>query len=191
MHFTKHSGLAGKHAFLSASKPYWLRYDNDDLSKFDRAYIASLQAQRGTELHALAHQMIKLGVKLPDNGETLSMYVNDAIELGLHPEVLLYYSDNAFGTPDAINFETENNLLRIHDLKSGVLEAKIDQLMVYAGLFCLEYLAKPMHITAELRVYQNNQANIYKPTPDELIHVIERITAFDKRINYLKRREGL
>ena len=32
-----------------------------------------------------------------------------------------------------------NKILRIHDYKSGITPAKMDQLMIYAALFCLEY----------------------------------------------------
>ncbi len=62
MHFIKHSELEGRHAFLSASKYHWINYSDD---KMDRVFATAMAAQRGTELHDLAHKLIRLGVKLP------------------------------------------------------------------------------------------------------------------------------
>lgn len=67
-------------------------------------------------------------------------------------EVVLYYSDRFFGTADSISFR--NGVLRIHDLKTGKTPVHMDQLMVYAALFCLEYKIKPGDIDFELRIYQ-------------------------------------
>ena len=47
--------------------------------KLDRVFFTNEAAKRGTELHALAHDLIRLGVKLPKTRATLNMYVNDAI----------------------------------------------------------------------------------------------------------------
>lgn len=74
------------------------------------------------------------------------------------PEQVLYYSENCFGTADAISFR--NNFLRIHDLKTGVVPAHMEQLEIYAALFCLEYRVKPMDISMELRIYQNDDVLI-------------------------------
>ena len=67
------------------------------------------------------------------------------------PEQILFYSDNCFGTADAIAFR--GDLLRIHDLKTGAIPAHMEQLEVYAALFCLEYKIKPADIRMELRLY--------------------------------------
>ena len=69
----------GEHAFLGASNHAWYNYDDE---KLVRIYINKLAASRGTAMHALACSLIKLKVKLPENGSTLSLYVNDAIKLG-------------------------------------------------------------------------------------------------------------
>ena len=82
------------------------------------------------------------------------MYVNDAIGFKLRPEQILYYSPNCFGTADAIDLR--GDLLRIHDLKTGKVPAHIEQLMIYAALFCLEYGIKPSDIDTELRIYQGD-----------------------------------
>ena len=73
--------------------------------------------------------------------------------------------------------------LRIHDLKTGVTPASMDQLLVYAGLFCLEYKVKPASISTELRIYQNNEANIYEPDSRELMDIIDQIILANKWVN--------
>lgn len=180
--------VAGRHAFLSPSNYHWIRYDED---KLDRVFHQNLAAQRGTDLHALAHSMIKLGVKLPENGQTLSLYVNDAIGFGLKSEITLFYSDNCYGSPDACGFNIEKKFLRIHDLKTGLNEASMDQLLIYVALFCLEYAQNPLHIGIELRIYQNNEIKVYTPDPDEIFHIIDRIIVFDRRIKHLKSEETI
>ena len=181
MNFNEHSNLVGRHAFLSASKYYWINYDED---KLDRVFHAAVAAQRGTDLHAFAHEAIRLGIKLPASKKTLNAYVNDAIGHRLTPEQILYYSDNCYGTADAIGFR--NNKLRVHDLKTGMNEAPIHQLEVYAALFCLEYRFKPFEIDIELRIYQNDEIVVSHPDPDVLMHIMDKIITFDRRLNELK-----
>jgi len=60
------------------------------------------------------------------------------------PEQVLYYSGNCFGTADSIAFK--NNLLRIHDLKTGAVPAHMEQLFIYDALFCLEYRIHPQDL---------------------------------------------
>jgi hypothetical protein len=175
--FTKHSELVGRHAFLSPSKHHWSNYDDD---KFDRVYLTHMAAQRGSDLHDLANTLIKMGVKLPTKKTTLNMYVNDAIGYRMTPEQILRYSDNAFGTADVISFR--RNLLRIADLKTGVIPTSVRQLELYAAFFCLEYGFKPFDIQIELRIYQNDEVQIYEADPDVIFHLMDRIITFDKRI---------
>jgi Protein of unknown function (DUF2800) len=181
MRFNIHSQLEGRHAFLSASKYHWTRYDDE---KLDRVYIAAMAAQRGTELHAFAHEAIRLGIKLPRTQKTLALYVNDAIGFRMVSEQILYYSDNCFGTADTISFR--RGILRIHDLKTGVIPTSERQLEVYAALFCLEYRTKPAEIEIELRIYQNDEVRIYNADPDVITHIMDKIISFDKRIEIIK-----
>jgi hypothetical protein len=139
---------------------------------------------KGTILHDFACQCIQLGQKLPKSQKTLNMYVNDAIGFKMNPEQVLYYSDNCFGTADAIIFR--NNLLRIHDLKTGVTKAHMEQLEIYAALFCLEYKMKPGNIDMELRIYQNNEIVVYNPTAEDILPIMDKIITFDKVIDKLK-----
>lgn len=177
----KHSELVGKHAFLSPSKYHWINYDDD---KLDRVFTMAMAAARGDRLHALAHSLIREGVKLSRSQKTLNMYVNDAIGYRMTPEQPLFYSDNAFGTADALSFR--NNLLRVHDLKTGFTPTKIHQQEVYAALFCLEYGFRPFDIAMELRIYQNDEVQIYVADPDVIFHIMDKIISFDKRINAIK-----
>ena len=143
--------------------------------------------QRGTELHEFAATCIKLGQKLPKSSKTLNMYVNDAIGYKMTPELVLYYSENCFGTTDAISFR--NGLLRIHDLKTGVTPAHMEQLYIYAALFCLEYKMKPSDIEIETRLYQSDNILVDNPTPEIIVPIIDKIITFDKVIRKIKEQE--
>ena len=184
MLFNRHSELEGRHAFLSASKYAWLNYDDDKLVHSFHTHRAT---QRGTELHDFAAEAIRLGIRLPKTQETLNMYVNDAIGYRMTPEQPLMYSENAFGTADAISFR--RNLLRIHDLKTGVTPASFNQLLIYAAFFCHEYHFKPSEIKVELRLYQNNEVKKYIPDLPELMRVYEHVKWADTIITNLKAEE--
>lgn len=182
MIFNSHSDLVGQHALLSASKYHWINYDEE---KLDRVVTSSLAAQRGNELHAFAAEAIRLQIKLPRTPKTLNTYVNDAIGFRMVPEQILYYSPNAFGTVDTISYR--KGMLRIHDLKTGTIPASVHQLEVYASLFCLEYGFKPAAIDTELRIYQNDEVQIFVPDPDDLTHIMDKIVTFDARIDAIRR----
>ena len=181
MNFNKHYSLEGKHAFLGASKYHWVNYDDNKLAE---SFLRQQATLKGTILHDFAAQCITLGQKLPKSQKTLNMYVNDAIGFKMQPEQVLYYSDNCFGTADAIIFR--NNLLRIHDLKTGVTPAHMEQLEIYAALFCLEYNKKPGEIEMELRIYQNNEIVVHHPTADDILPIMDKIVTFNKIIEKLK-----
>ena len=88
-------------------------------------------------------------------------------------EVVLYYSDRFFGTADSICFR--NGMLRIHDLKTGKTPVHMEQLEVYAALFCLEYKIKPSDIDMELRIYQNDQILYHNPTAEDIVPIMDKI----------------
>lgn len=201
MIFERHDKLKGKHAFLSPSQPRWLRYTDEQLyQKYASGYAQAM----GTSLHELAETLISNNLKLKkcdkltvlshllNDGipkEIIDMdriysnfmtYVNDAIGFKLTPEQILYYSDFCFGTADAISFR--NNFLRIHDYKSGTTPAEMEQLLVYAALFCLEYKVKPGEIETELRIYQNDEIIYYNPTADEILPVMDLIIRHSKTL---------
>jgi hypothetical protein len=176
-----HSELEGQHAFLSASKYHWINYSEE---KLDATYAKYLATQKGTQLHAFACEAIRLGVRLAKTKKTLNLYVNDAIGYKMTPEQVLYYSDNCFGTTDAIAFR--QNFLRIHDFKSGEVPSSMHQLEVYAALFCLEYRVNPIDIEIELRLYQSDEVLVNNPPPEIITNIMDRIIVFDKRIEKIK-----
>lgn len=181
MNFNKHSRLEGAHAFLGASKYHWVNYSDE---KLVNSYMNFQAVQRGTELHSFAKQAIDLGIRLPNTKQTLNKYVNDAIGFQMDTEVVLYYSDNCFGTADAISFK--KNLLRIHDYKSGVTPASMRQLEIYAAIFCLEYGFKPNAINMELRIYQSDEVLIHEPNKEDIAYIMDRIITADMIIEKVK-----
>lgn len=174
MQFVDHPRFEGKHAFLGASKSAWLRYDDKKVVEtFRNARAAAL----GTALHEIAAEHIRLGLPFGSESGTVGMFVNDAIRYFMTPEQVLYYSDYAFGTADAISFDEDTELLRIHDLKTGRGATKFEQLEVYAALFCLEYSFRPT-INMQLRIYQNEEVRLHIPDPDDIQAIMARITHF-------------
>lgn len=170
MNFIRHSSLEGLHAPFSASSSAWLRYDDE---KTLDVYKNLKAKEMGTRLHAWAKETIDLGIKQPRSKKTLYAYVNDAIGFKMSTEVVLYYSDRFFGTADAISFR--NNFLRIHDLKTGKGPVHMEQLEVYAALFCLEYRIRPGDIDIELRLYQNDEIVVHNPTAEDIVPIMDKI----------------
>lgn len=185
MRFNDHSDLAGQHAFLSASKYHWINYDDERL---EATWRNAQAARRGTELHAFAHEAIRLGIKLPRTSKTLNAYVNDAIGFHMIPEQILYYSPNCYGTADTLMFARDT--LRIHDLKTGLIAGSIHQLEVYAALFCLEYGFKPGLIEIILRIYQGDEVLEDRPDVDTIAHIMSKIIVFDQRIMDFQQLKG-
>lgn len=184
MRFNTHTRISGQHAFLSPSSPSWLNYD---LDKLDAAFRSRVEAQRGTELHHIAELLIRNRIRVDPNDlqhKTIALYVNDAIDLRMEPEVTFTYSDNCFGTADAARFTA--NTLRIHDLKNGVTPAKKEQLEIYTALFCLEYDFKPRNIKIVLRLYQNDAIYEWEPEPTVIMRIMAHIVYLDERLNYLR-----
>ena len=181
MIFNKHSVLEGLHAPFSPSQPSWLRYDDD---KATEVYSNKKAAEIGTKLHAWAKDTIDLGIKQPRSKKTLYAYVNDAIGFKMNTEVVLFYSERFFGTADAISFR--NGVLRIHDLKTGKTAVHMEQLEIYAALFCLEYRVKPGEIKMELRIYQNDEVIVHKPTAEDIAPIMDKIVHLDKLLSRME-----
>ena len=204
MEWNKHPELKGKHAFLSPSKSTWLRKTDEELAD---SYYSSFATDIGTITHAFAADCIDQRRELYEDDirnlefelrrnripigafnsgfifPTLMHYVNDAIQFSMDTEVPLWYSEKCFGTADAIQFRRKK--LRIHDLKTGTTPAKIDQLMIYAGLFFLEYGFKPESTHSELRIYQDNDILVCEPSSDEIREVMSQIVHGDAVVQKL------
>lgn len=206
----------GVHAFLSPSQYSWLGYDRETLiARYRNRYATTI----GTVLHNYARERIKYGIKvtrytrsdillellrngIPENCidmevifDNFKNYVNDAIGFQLTPEQALVYSENCFGRADAISFSEAKNLLRIHDLKTGLTPASMKQLEIYAALFCLEYKKRPGEIAIELAIYQTAvdedgyyaDIDVEQPEPQVIAHHMDQIVTLDK---WLKRFKG-
>ena len=191
MNFNKHLYLEGTHAPFGASKSSWLRYSDD---KVVDVYKKRKAAEIGTRLHAWAKETIDLGIKQPRSKKTLYAYVNDAIGFKMSTEVVLYYSERFYGTADTISFRyesrNEKDTLRIHDYKSGENPVSMEQLEVYAALFCLEYHRKPEDICIELRLYQNDDVVCHIPEPEDINQIMNKIIHIDRLLEKVDHKEG-
>lgn len=175
MIFNRHENLEGLHAPFGASKSSWLRYDDN---KALIVYQNMRAAEVGTKLHEWAKTTIDLGIKQPRSKKTIYNYVNDAIGFKMDTEVVLFYSPYFFGTADSICFR--NNFLRIHDLKTGTTPVHMEQLLIYAALFCLEYKVKPGEIQIECRIYQNDDILVANPTAEDIVPIMDKIIHLNK-----------
>lgn len=207
MNFNDHSKLKGLHALLGASKYHWLNYDNEKLVDY---FSSQAKVARGTALHEIAKDLIDNRVKLskqdrhliqfellkkginpavidPDEIlETLLPYVNDALGFRMTAEQILYYSEYCFGTADTIYYSELEKVLRIHDLKTGEGPVHMEQLLIYAALFCLEYKIRPGDIQIELRIYQSGGVQVMNPTAEDILPIMDKIVASDKLIRKIK-----
>jgi len=196
--------LEGRHALLSPSQYHWV-FDDDE--NFEKRLCSKYYAELGTLLHNEARKRIMyryrltksdkraIIVNLLDAGfpekvlnsiefdsiyDNLTTYVNDAISYKMSPEVILYFSENCFGTADAISFSEKTRELRIHDLKTGTLAAKFEQLYIYAALFFLEYpYVKPGETHITLSIYQSNDIRTEEPDTDVIVPIMDKIKHFD------------
>ena len=173
MNFEKHSTIEGTHAPFGASQSAWLRYDDEKAINVLKSKNA---AKLGTRLHEWAKETIDLGIKQPRSNKTLYAYVNDAIGFKMDTEVVLYYSEYFYGTADAISFR--NGKLRIHDLKTGD-SGHMEQLEIYAALFCLEYGVSAAEIEIELRLYKNDEIMVFEPPAEEIFDIMDKIVHLD------------
>ena len=108
-------------------------------------------------------------------------------------EVVLFYSERFFGTADAISFREGTDgrfTLRIHDLKTGKTPVHMEQLMIYAALFCLEYRVKPSEIDIELRIYQNDQVLYHNATAEDIVPIMDHIVHVNKILERIDKEEG-
>lgn len=126
------------------------------------------------EITDYGKKLIKLIGNIPKEVlSTVRLHINDAIGFRMEPEQRLYYSEYIYGTADAISFR--DGILRIHDLKTGKLPVHMEQLMIYAAIFCLEYNVNPTKISTHLRIYQNNDILLCDPEPEEIQEIINRL----------------
>lgn len=141
---------------------------------------------RRSEFESYRQVLLKAAMYLPSQSfATVKTFVNDSIGFRMASEVKLFYSDYIFGTADAIR--CEDSLLRVFDLKTGVTPAKMEQLFVYAGLYCLENKIHPADLDFETRIYQSD--DVYTDTPESCLieDIMERIVHVDNVLTKLER----
>jgi len=97
---------------------------------------------------------------------TTRVYIQDCVGFKMDPEQELRYSNLFWGTSDCVSFR--DGYLRIHDLKTGAVPAHMEQLQVYAALYCLMHDVKVNDISIELRIYQNNEVICDTPTAETI-----------------------
>ena len=73
--------------------------------------------------------------------------------------------------------------------KTGKIEDHIEQLEVYAALFCLEYKIKPGSIDTELRLYKQDEVLVHHPEVDTITHIMDRIIHLDKLLASVEGKE--
>lgn len=172
-----------EHAFLSPSNHHWLNYTPE---KLKQVWGARTAKELGTRLHIFAQESIELGIKLhPAHHPTVSLYVNDCIDYGMHPEVHLEYDINCFGTADALLFK--HNVLHIWDLKTGSNRVHHTQLFIYAAIFCLQHRIDPYSITYDLRMYQNARVAQALTYPETIAKTMAKIVEFSELIESEKK----
>lgn len=65
----------------------------------------------------------------------------------------------------------------------------MEQLEVYAALFCLEYKIKPGDIQMELRLYKDNEVIVHEPTAEDILPIMDKITSLNKALENFDDRE--
>lgn len=195
----------GSHSLFSPSQSAWIDYETEE--DVFKKYRSSVAAQIGTVVHKRAEICIDKKVRptkktasqiitmdlLEENisrtafdpdflAANLVNFVNDALGYGMLPEKPLVYSEWLRGTADAIMYDETKRILRIHDLKTGVIPAKFKQLRAYAALFFLEYSTlrhvipvTPGDVRIELRIYQNGEVTEEYPTAEDIVPIMDKI----------------
>lgn len=203
--YNDHRRLEGKHAYLGCSQSSWQNRSDEQLVNMYYSRFASeigtaihklaqncidrKMKLRKTDDHLVDYFLevewpsLYGGSFIPKGAydskmliETLSIFVNDAIGFRMDSEVILAYNeDYAFGTSDAFCCDEKTKTIRIHDLKTGIHPVKMDQLLLYAANYCLEYNKNPKNYKFELRIYQCADVIEYFPDPSEVEDHMQKI----------------
>lgn len=212
MKWNNHKEFEGKHAFMGGSNYHWLNYDSE---AFENRYYSQFSQAIGTAMHQLAHDCIVSNTKLNKHDihliemtmykafipkdaydpnfllTNLIPFVNDAIGFHMSSEILLFVNEFCFGTVDAIVYNDFEKTLRVHDYKSGIIPAKIEQCYIYMAMFCIEYKIDPRKLKLlEARIYQNCECLVDNPSSDIILDIISIIEKNTSRIQSYLTREG-
>lgn len=121
---------------------------------------------------------------------SVKMFVCDSIGFRMESEQKLSVSKVIEGTADAVRFYPKDNLLRISDLKTGSRPAKIEQVFIYAALYCYENRLDPLKTNFEARIYQNGEIYIEQPTGEEIKSLLNTILHINEVVSKFERGEG-
>ena len=175
------------HSFASGNIKAYESYDEenlDDVRKGFRNYVRGRYPLDQDKTASLACMFLDNMRYVPEESWlSVAQFINDGCQYKMNSEQPLWYSDNAFGTTDAISFY--RNKLRIHDLKTGDTPAKLMQLNIYAALFCLEYHKQPDQIKIELAIYQFGNVTKESPDPKDIRDLMDLIVEDDRVLNLM------
>lgn len=121
---------------------------------------------------------------------SVKMFVCDSIGFRMESEQKLSVSKVIEGTADAVRFYPKDNLLRISDLKTGSRPAKIEQVFIYAALYCYENRLDPLKTNFEARIYQNGEIYIEQPTGEEIKSLLNTILHINEVVSKFERGES-
>ena len=183
--------VSGQHAFLSPSSYHWFKDTEDELRS---RYFSKQQTVRGVREHAFAAEAIELKLPQLDNGSTLNLYINDAIGFRMEAEVPLFYTEDCFGTADALSCREEHwpdgifMTLRVSDLKTGITPADMLQIDIYVAIFFLAYgkMFRPDQTRVVQRIYQNNQIFEHIPHHTEILTNMSRVRDAARQVAYFR-----
>lgn len=175
------------HSFASGNIKAYESYDEEnleDVRKGFRNYVRGRYPLDQDKTSTLAFMFLDNMRYVPEESWlSVAQFINDGCQYKMNSEQPLWYSDNAFGTTDAISFY--RNKLRIHDLKTGDTPAKLMQLNIYAALFCLEYHKQPDQIKIELAIYQFGNVTKESPDPKDIRDLMDLIVEDDRVLNLM------
>ena len=175
------------HSFACGNIKAYESYDEenlDDVRKGFRNFIRGRYPLDQDKTAPLAFSILDNMRYIPEESWlSVAQFINDSCQYKMNSEQPLWYSDNAFGTADAISFF--RNKLRIHDLKTGDTQSKILQLEIYAALFCLEYHKDPEQIKIELAIYQFGEINKAAGDPKDIRDLMDLIIEDDRVLNMM------
>ena len=64
----------------------------------------------------------------------------------------------------------------------------MEQLLIYAALFCLEYKIKPGEMEIALRLYQSDEIIVCNPTAEDILPIMDRIVHLNKVLENIEGR---
>lgn len=169
------------HEFAASQISLQLKYSTlKDLSHSILSYIyRKYYDEERAEITETGNKILQTARVLPkEKLVTLQQYINDGSGFRMKTEQTLVYSDFIYGTADAIRYE--DDVLRISDYKSGKHPVSMDQLLVYAALFCLEYKVDPMKTKFHLRIYQQGKIICNEPEGSQILDIANRIVYVNK-----------